>query len=57
MPGSRRAVESIVVNVSNNMYAPTAATAGERLCHHHTQVVPNHVPEIPSSSVRDAMKA
>jgi hypothetical protein len=50
MPGSRHAVASIVESVRRHMYAPTTATAGLRLSHHHTHVVPNQVPAMPSTS-------
>lgn len=39
------------------MYAPTAATAGLASRHHHTHVVPNHAPEIPSTSANEPTNA
>jgi len=57
IPGSLKAVDNINDIVKRHMYAPTAATAGLLLCHHHTHVVPNQTPEIPKSSVRDPINA
>lgn len=39
------------------MYAPTAATAGDSLCHHQTQVVENQVADMARTNTRDAMNA
>jgi hypothetical protein len=43
--------------VRRHMYAPTAATAGDLLCHHQTQVVENQVADIATTTAKDAMNA
>lgn len=43
--------------VNRHIYAPTPATAGLSFIHHHTHVVPNQTPVIPSTTVSEATNA
>jgi hypothetical protein len=50
-------VVNILEIVIKHRYPPTIATAGLSFSHHHTHVVENHTPEMPSTSSDEATNA